>query len=126
MNAMQRDQPLGRQEAKPKEWRHRRVGGVLGKAPRGIHERLLAYVRRVDAPLQSPVQAKLHHAAEPVAMISEQFAQRVLLARANASQQSLIGVGIAGHVGHPEMITAHGYCSSTGRQRKILLSGPAE
>jgi hypothetical protein len=57
MNAVQGDEPLGRQEPEPEERRHRGIGGILGEPPRGIHERLLNHVGRVDAPLEATVQA---------------------------------------------------------------------
>ena len=36
----------------------------------------------------------------------EELPERVLLTRANAAQQGFIGVGVAGHVDSPNMITA--------------------
>ena len=90
-------QPLGRQEAEPEEWRHRRVGGVLGEPPRGIHERLLNHVRRVDAPLQPPVQSELDHPAESLAVRAKNSPSAPLIPCMDAAQQDFIVVRIGRH-----------------------------
>ena len=70
-----------------------RIGGVFGQPPRGIHERLLEHVLRVDAPLQTPVEPKPHHPAESFAMPGEEVPERRLIPCMDALCQGFFDIG---------------------------------
>ena len=79
---MQRRQPPADVQPQPEQRGELRVGQVGVQVAGDVEERLLDDVRRVEPGPQPRVQAQLHHAPEPVAMLFEQHRQRPAVAAA--------------------------------------------
>ena len=69
-------QSLTGQQPEPEKKRHRGVLMVLRQPPSRIKARLLDDIRWVDPPLQPPVQAKRDHAAQTLAVPTQELQSR--------------------------------------------------
>jgi hypothetical protein len=87
---MQRLQRLSGQEAYPEEWWHRWLGDVF-PGPTGDFEiRVLEHVRRIEAPLQAPIEAQPDHPPQSLAVPGEQLGHGLLVAAIEAVKQVTI------------------------------------
>jgi hypothetical protein len=92
---------------------------MLGEPPRGVETGLLDHVRRVDPPLQPPIQVQGHHAEQAVPIPREQPLPGGLIPL-RGSRDELVRLAIA-------LWLAHGrhHTDVTGR-RVVLGTGAAE
>ena len=98
MMPMQENQPFSDQKAEPDEERHfLGLAQVFLQSPGDFGVRLLQHVRWIDARPQTQIEPHLHHAAQTVAMQSENRVQGLRIAQSRPLDQFDAVVGTAVH-----------------------------
>jgi hypothetical protein len=84
---MQYQQRLPGDPAQPKVHGHGRARQIIPRPSGDFNVRLLQHIRRIDPPLEPPIEPKFHHPLQPGAVAQIQLPQRGFVSALDAPLQ---------------------------------------